>query len=94
MMKKVMLVVCCFLFVAAIAYAEIKANKVTGSVLAVSAEKIVIKKGKGEWEIARDAATKTTGDVKVGSKVTIEYKMTAKSIEVKESATKKSTKKK
>jgi hypothetical protein len=34
--------------------------------------------------VARDAATKVTGDLKVGSKVTIEYTMTAKKIEVKE----------
>ncbi len=40
--------------------------------------------GTDKWEVARDAATKVTGDLKVGSKVTIEYTMTAKKIEVKE----------
>jgi hypothetical protein len=35
-------------------------------------------------EIARGADTKVTGDLKVGSKVTIEYRMTAATIEVKD----------
>ena len=83
MMKRVMLVVCCLFFVAAVAYAAPKANQVTGTVLEITADKIVIKKGKGEKEIARNAATKITGDVKVGSKVAVEYRMTATSIDVK-----------
>ena len=41
-------------------------------------------KGNEKWEVSRDAATKVTGDLKVGSKVTIEYKMTATKIDVKE----------
>jgi hypothetical protein len=45
---------------------------------------IIVKKGKDNWEVAKDAATKITGDLKVGSKVTIEYKMTATKIEVKD----------
>ena len=36
-----------------------------------------------DWEIARDASTKITGDLKVGSKVTIEYRMTATAVDVK-----------
>jgi hypothetical protein len=36
------------------------------------------------WEIARDASTKINGDVKVGSKVTIMYTMTATEVEAKE----------
>ena len=53
-------------------------------VLEVTADKIFVQKGKDKWEINRDAATKVTGDLKVGSKVTIEYKMTATKIDVKE----------
>lgn len=45
---------------------------------------IVVKKGNDNWEVSKDAATKVEGDLKVGSKVTIEYKMTATKIEVKE----------
>jgi hypothetical protein len=60
-----------------------KTYQVTGPVLELTADTIVVQKGKDRWEIARDAATKVTGDLKVGSKVTIEYRMTAATIEVK-----------
>ncbi|BAV34306.1 hypothetical protein SCL_2015 [Sulfuricaulis limicola] len=59
------------------------AYQVTGPVVEVTDSKIVVKKGKENWELARDAGTKMTGDVKVGDKVTVEYKMTATSIEAK-----------
>ena len=59
------------------------AYQVTGPVLEVTDSKIVVQKGKERWELARTPETKVTGDLKVGSKVTIEYSMTAKSIEVK-----------
>jgi hypothetical protein len=59
------------------------AYQVTGPVLEVSDSKIVVQKGKEKWEIARTPDTKITGDLKVGSKVTIEYSMTAKSVDVK-----------
>jgi hypothetical protein len=50
---------------------------------------IVVQKGKDKWQIGRDAATKITGDLKVGSKVTIEYTMKAASVEVKDTKKKK-----
>ncbi len=56
--------------------------QVTGPVLEVTDSKIVVQKGKEKWEIARTPDTKVTGDLKVGAKVTIEYSMTAKSVEV------------
>ena len=59
------------------------AYQVTGPVVEITDTKIVVKKGKENWELARDAGTKVTGDVKVGDKVTVEYKMTATSIESK-----------
>jgi len=59
------------------------AYQVTGPVLEVSDSKIVVQKGKEKWEIARTPDTKVTGDLKVGSKVTVEYTMTAKSVDVK-----------
>ncbi len=55
----------------------------TGPVLEATDSKIVIQKDKEKWEIARTADTKVTGDIKVGSKVTIQYTMTAASVEVK-----------
>ena len=60
--------------------------QVTGPVLAVTADMIVVQKGQDRWEIARDGSTKVTGDLKVGAKVTIEYRMTATSAEVKPEA--------
>jgi hypothetical protein len=55
---------------------------VTGPVLELTKDKIVVQKGKDKWEIALDAGTKIPADVKVGSKVTIKYEMKATSIEV------------
>lgn len=55
----------------------------TGPVLEVTDSKIVIQKDTEKWEIARTPSTKVTGELKVGSKVTIYYTMTAASVEVK-----------
>jgi hypothetical protein len=79
---RVVLPVALLLLTPAVAFAY----QVTGPVLEVTDTKIVVQKGKDKWEIARDASTKVTGDLKVGSKVTIEYKMTATSVEVKTDA--------
>jgi len=65
------------------ALAAVKTYQVTGPVLEVNDTMIAVQKGKDRWEIARDANTKVTGDLKVGSKVTIEYRMTATAVEVK-----------
>ena len=70
--------------------AATKTYQVTGPVLEVTDTMIAVQKGKDRWEIARDAGTKITGDLKVGAKVTIEYRMTASTVEVKaEKASKK-----
>ena len=76
------------------ALAATKTYQVTGPVLEVSDTMIAVQKGKDRWEIARDASTKVTGDLKVGSKVTIEYRMTATSVEVKAEKASASKKKK
>ena len=68
---------------AALSAAATKTYQVTGPVLEVSADMIAVQKGKDRWEIARDSSTKVTGDLKVGSKVTIEYRMTATAVDVK-----------
>jgi hypothetical protein len=84
-MKKILILACAVFFVAAVAFAAgPKTYQVTGPVLSVTADVIVVEKGKDKWEIARDAATKVTGDLKVGSKVTIEYTMKAATVEVKD----------
>lgn len=60
------------------------AYQVTGPVLEVTDNKIVVQKDKEKWEIARDKDTKVTGDLKKGSRVTIQYRMTATSVDVKD----------
>jgi hypothetical protein len=60
------------------------AYQVTGPVLDVDDKKIVVQKGKEKWEIARDKDTKGPSDIKKGSRVTVEYKMQATSIDVKD----------
>jgi hypothetical protein len=70
-----------------------KTYQVTGPVLELTADMIVVKKGSERWEIARDASTKVTGDLKVGATVTIQYRMSAASVDVKPAAAKKGGKK-
>jgi len=66
-----------------LALAAGKTYQVTGPVLEVNDSMIAVQKGKDRWELARDASTKVTGDLKVGAKVTITYTMTATDVEVK-----------
>ena len=65
-MKKLILL--SLMTVSSLAFAE-KTYQVTGPVLEVNDKTIVVQKGKDRWEIAKDPAVKTTGDVAVGSKV-------------------------
>lgn len=60
-----------------------KSYQVTGPVLELNDSMIVVQKDKERWEIARDPSTKMNGDVKVGTKVTIMYKMIATKVEAK-----------
>jgi len=62
-----------------------KDYQVTGPVLDVTDDVITVEKGKDRWEIGRNKDTKINGDLKKGSKVTIQYKMTATSVDVKDS---------
>ena len=82
------------LCVATITWAAEKGYQVTGPVIEVTDAKIVVGKGKEHWEIARDAQTKVTGDLKVGEKVTVYYTMMATDIEVKGAKTEKKMEKK
>lgn len=83
-MKRAILTVVLCLAMASLAFAgALKTYQVTGPVLELKDDVIVVQKGKEKWEIARDKATKVTGDLKVGAKVTIEYQMKATAIEVK-----------
>lgn len=89
-MKNMLVLVCVMLLVASLAFAAgPKTYQVTGPVLEVKDDIIVVQKGKDRWEIGRGAGTKVTGELKVGAKVTIEYTMTAATVEVKEAKAKK-----
>lgn len=65
------------------ALAADKTYQVTGPVLELSDTSITVEKGKEKWQLARSKDTKVTGDLKVGTKVTITYTMTAATIEAK-----------
>ncbi|MEN6624323.1 MAG: hypothetical protein ABFD50_22600 [Smithella sp.] len=84
-MKKILILACFFMLIATVVFAAgPKTYQVTGPVLAVNPNTIVVQKGNEKWEIGRDATTKVTGDLKVGSNVTIKYTMKAATVEVKE----------
>ncbi len=83
MSRKALIVTVVLLLVAAVAFAAVKTYQVTGPVLAVTPDSITVEKGKDKWELVRDKDTKVKGDLKVGSKVTIEYRMIATDIDVK-----------
>ena len=63
--------------------ADTNTYQVTGPVVSVTPTAITVQKDKEKWEIARDAGTSVKGDIKVGSKVTVKYRMTAVNIEAK-----------
>jgi hypothetical protein len=71
-------------FFAAATMALAKDYQVTGPVVDVKDDAIIVKKGNDNWEIARDKDTKAKGEFKKGDRVTIKYKMIATSIEGKE----------
>ena len=61
-----------------------KTYQVTGVIVKLTDKVITVQKPNDEkWEIDRDADTKVKGELKEGAKVTIEYTMTAKNVEVK-----------
>jgi len=87
-MKKALFILAAALSLASVdAFAaSAKTYQVTGPVLEATSSMIAVQKGQDRWEIIRDANTKVTGDLKVGSKVTILYTMTAQTVEVKPEA--------
>ncbi len=81
-MKRIALALALAALAGSAAAAE-KTYQVTGPVTDVRPDAIVVQKGKESWEIATGADTKGAAGVKKGDKVTVQYKMTATSIEVK-----------
>jgi hypothetical protein len=89
-MKRIITIFAVLLFAATAAVAAgPNSYQVTGPVLEVKSDIIVVQKGKEKWEIARDKDTKVSAEPKVGDKVTIQYQMKATNIEVKGEAKKK-----
>jgi len=89
-MKKAVVIAFAVLFLSSMAFAASPTTyQVTGPVLEVKDNLITVQKGKEKWQIAKDPSTKVTGELKAGSKVTIEYTMKAVSIEVKDAGKKK-----
>lgn len=61
-----------------------KKYQATGKVIALDDKSITVQKADDEkWEFERTAVTKIEGTLKIGEKVTIEYKMVADNVEVK-----------
>jgi hypothetical protein len=73
-------------FIASASLVLAKDYQVTGPVVDVKDDQIIVKKGTENWEIARDKDTKTTGEIKKGDRVMIKYKMIATTIESKSTA--------
>jgi hypothetical protein len=92
-MKQILAVIAIMGIFSSVAFAgAVKTYQVTGPVLEVSNDMVAVQKGTDRWEIALGPDTKVTGELKVGSKVTIEYRMTATKVDVKEQAKAKDTK--
>src|SRR5918996_1168924 len=92
-MKQFLGLLVMFLWLTSVAMAAgAKDYRVTGPVLDVTDSVITVEKGKEKWEIGRDKDTKIKGDLKKGSRVTVHYKMTATSVEVKDAKAKSDTK--
>ena len=62
-----------------------KTYQVTGPIIELTDKTITVQKGDERWEIARNESTHIEGDLKVGQKVTVHYRMTATRVESKES---------
>ena len=94
-MKRIIFVIFILLLTVSFTFAAgPKTYQVTGPVLEVTKDTVVVQKAKDKWEIALDASTKVKGELKVGAKVTIEYTMKAVAVEVKEAGKKVEKKKK
>jgi len=78
------------LCIPAVAFSADHKYQVTGPVVSADANSIVVKKGNDNWVIAR-GDDKT--ELKPGDKVTIEYTMTVKKVEVQSSGSSSSKKK-
>lgn len=77
--KRVVVALVVVMLFASIAVA--KTYQFTGKVVAVTDSTIVVDKNGEKFEMSKDATTKTKGDIKIGSKVTVKYE--SRAVEVK-----------
>jgi hypothetical protein len=87
-MKKILALGAMVLLVASVVVAQTapkvpKTYQVTGPITALTADVITVQKGDDLWEIGRSKDTKVAGELKIGEKVTIMYRMVAASVEIK-----------
>ena len=73
-----------FSFALGASAAQPKEYQVTGPIVALTDDVITVDKSGEKWEIGRSAATKVTGKLAVGSKVTVYYRMAATAADVKD----------
>jgi hypothetical protein len=82
-MKKMIIVALSVLLFLALVYATgPKTYQVTGPVLVINGDIITVQKDTDKWELQKNADTAITGNLAVGAKVKIEYKMIATKITV------------
>jgi type 1 fimbria pilin len=83
----ILAVVAAALLASSVAFAAAtKTYQVTGTVVDVNNDMIVVMKGSERWEIMRDGSTKMPDNIQKGAKVTITYRMRAESVEAKPAA--------
>lgn len=82
-MKHIVIAALSIVFAQASFAAGSKTYQATGPVVDVKDGIITVEKDKEKWEIEITKDTKTKGEIKKGDKVTVQYKMTAASVEVK-----------
>jgi len=73
-----------FSFALGASAAQPKEYQVTGPIVALTDDVITVDKSGEKWEIGRSAATKVTGKLAVGSRVTVYYRMGATAVDVKD----------
>jgi hypothetical protein len=61
-----------------------KKYQVAGKVLEVTDDFIAVDKNGERWEVGRTTDTKVIGSLKVGATVTVEYTMSARTVDVKD----------
>jgi hypothetical protein len=82
-MKKVIFLVFALMIIAVTASAAgSKTYMLSGTITDMKGDVFTVQKDNAKYEMTRDAAAKVNGELKVGAKVSVAYKMTATTIVV------------